>query len=1135
MAGTDVRTTRARTLPPVVRRSAHHGLVLAAAALIVLLAGTVLASLASLAGSAVDAGVDVRLAADPNTNVQTTATYAQGGFDSGDADVQAALARVFQGIPAQTSIALSGLSPLSVAPGGPKPLGVPTLLHASAAQGVAAHAGLVEGVWPPGAGDASRADFRSLPGYRPGTDAAGAGGPVPAAVPTVLAQQYGLHVGEQLPLVDAYGHPVAILVVGIYRGGGADPGYWPAVADDADGGGALAAGPLVVSPRAMVANAAFNQGIWALWYSEPNYARLDGGQVSLLNQRVTDYTQSDIATSVFHGQRTQLLSVSASSGIPGIVGSLDTTTVVARSALYLPAALLAALALVSLVLTARQLVEHRQSELVLQQTRGAGAGRLVGGAAAEWALLVLPAAAVSPFLSGPLLHGLHAAGLLSGPMPLDTVGAGAWLAVGATVLIHALATLVPVLRTVSGRDPLARLRLRGARAAAAQRIGADLALLLVAVLGYLELLHYHSTVVGTSVDPVLLLVPVACTVAAALLLLRLLPLASRVLDAFGRRRRGLVLPLAGWQLSRRASRNAGPVLLMCLAVAVGALSTTAIACLDGLARDQAAFTVGADVAVDTGSASSYPQTVLARDYLRLPGVTAVTPVTDTPVSTASGDAVEIVGIDTTRVGAALPAPPLPTLRGDLAGPGFAARVAGLAGGGHGYGLPIAGDAPQLSLTESLTESDPAAPPPTIVVTVEDAEGLTQSLSAVLPAADGATRTVALSYGSTGGGRLVAPLRIVGVQLVPVFDIPPGGAPQPASTYRLVVDRFSAGGAAASVLPAHVSWTDRTPVLQGDLPFQPCGPQGRISGNVTQICSVGGGRAGGPALEAVFTTGAPGGIAGSEAVELSAEQPAEQLAVPALADDAFLHAENLQVGAALPLQLDQDHGIQVLIVGVVHDIPGVGSAGGHLLVDQRALAAASDQAGAVVQPATDWWLSSGAPAATAAAIAGAPGLGSAQTTPQVQAQLEADPFRSGMRTVLALCRLLAPAFAVIGFTVHAVVSTRERRREFALLRAMGTPSRRLATLLRAEQLAVVLFAVVPGALIGVGLAAAILPRVVVDDDGSPPFPSMLVRVDWLTVGATAVATAGVIWLVVISMSRLLARVDLVRTLRAGEDA
>ncbi|CAM5519639.1 hypothetical protein SCYAM73S_05502 [Streptomyces cyaneofuscatus] len=64
-------------------------------------------------------------------------------------------------------------------------------------------------------------------------------------------------------------------------------------------------------------------------------------------------------------------------------------------------------------------------------------------------------------------------------------------------------------------------------------------------------------------------------------------------------------------------------------------------------------------------------------------------------------------------------------------------------------------------------------------------------------------------------------------------------------------------------------------------------------------------------------------------------------------------------------------------------------------------------------------------------------------------------------MLELVRYLAPGFAVVAFTVHAVVSTRQRRKEFALLRAIGVRAGHLSTLLGAEQLGLTLFAVVRG--------------------------------------------------------------------------
>src|SRR3954449_2963954 len=98
--------------------------------------------------------------------------------------------------------------------------------------------------------------------------------------------------------------------------------------------------------------------------------------------------------------------------------------------------------------------------------RGAGTLRLLRGATAEWALTGVPAALAAPFLAG-LLHP-------------GSRGTGAWAVVGLTLLVHAAAVLLPVLPSPGTRPA------RGARAAAAQRLGADLALAAVAALGYLE-------------------------------------------------------------------------------------------------------------------------------------------------------------------------------------------------------------------------------------------------------------------------------------------------------------------------------------------------------------------------------------------------------------------------------------------------------------------------------------------------------------------------------------------------------------------------------------------------------------------------------------------------------------------------
>ncbi|MFC1434714.1 FtsX-like permease family protein [Streptacidiphilus sp. N1-3] len=1151
MAATIVRTEPSgrpvrrppRRLPPPLRRSAQHGLVLTAAALTVLLAGTVLSALAALAGFAVDAGTVDRVSAQPEAQVQFTATYAAPGLAVADRDIRAAVARSFGPVSQHTYLGLVGQTPLVVAGTETSPV----LLHPVAVQGAAAHGVLVTGSWPAGAGDPSRDAFLRLPAVPPGSGgtAAGAGPVVDAAVPQQLALRLRLGPGSVLRLTDSYAHRVTVRVSGVFRPSDSEPGFWEGAAGNPTDAPAL----LVLAPGPLNGTAAFDQQIAALWNTVPDFSRLRAGDLPGLAQRVTTLTTSDTSRSVFHGADPALPLVTVNSSLPSILDRLGGSVVVARSALYLPAALLAVLALTTLVLTARQLAAHRQNELVLQQTRGAGGGRLLRAAGLEWLVIVLPTAVAAPFLAAPLLHGLHGAGVLQGPLPGSTLRTEAWGAVALAVLVHGAAALLPVLRAVTGRDITARLRARGARAAAAQQFGADLALLAVAVLGYLQLRHYRSTVtLAGTVDPVLVLVPVVAVGAASVLLLRLLPLASRLLDAFGRRSRGLVLPLAGWQISRRSGRNAGPVVLMCLAVTVGALATTALACLDALAQDQAEFTVGAAAAVRPATgAPGYPDQSLHARLQALPGVTGVNPVTLNQ-ATSSGDstAVGLIGIDTTATAPGRPAPPLPTLRQDLAGPHYAADIAALAKGIPPGGLPLPGRPAGIDLDLAVTSSavGGGVSAPTLTLTVVDADGQTDRITAVPDRLDGTRQTLRLTL--PGGARSAYPLTLAGIALTPAAD-------QPAARFGLTVYRIGGDGW-ADALPAGNLWFDRTggpgqaaraaAAKAADCVTVPPPGSDEPAAYPSGVCDLAGGAGtGAPLLRAEVASGPPGQRTqgtGIVLVPAPSGSSGEVKPVPVLADDSFVAQTHLRVGDLIKIGvglddsgLEQD--VDVQVVGTVHAIPGVGTLQANLLVDQRALAAAELAGNIPTQRPGLWWLAGTEPAADAAAVARDPMLGTAVTTDQAAAQQRADPFRFGMREVLALCRLLAPAFAVIGFTVHVVITTRERRREFALLRAMGTRSRRLATLLWLEQIGVTLFAVLPGALLGVGLAAVILPLVTVDDAGARPYPPLRIDVPWLWVALTALATAGAICLVVMTLSRLLARVDLVRTLRAGEDS
>jgi len=1081
--------------------------VLAAVSVTVLLCATALAALAALAGSSVQAGAVRRLAADPNAQVNVNASYRAGGMAVADRDVRAAVDRVFAGVPQRTYVGLLGTSPVSVTgidgvgpPRGPGGSG----LHPVAVQQGGGFGQLVAGRWPAGTADAPAGAFTSLPEVPVAT---GSTAPVDTAVPDALAKRLGIRPGSSLRVQDAFSRPMTLRVTGVFRATGA-VGFWPAMAGDLTEGGTTDQDLLVVSASALNGSTVLNGHLTAHWSVQPDLSRLDADSLAGLHDRLRAFSGSQSGVSVFGGRQPSLADLTVASGLPGAIDALTVPTVAARSSLYLPSMLLAVLALATLVLAARQLTERRRDELALQQARGAGTLRLLRGAAAEWALTGVPAAAAAPFLAG-LLHP-------------GSRGTDAWAAVGLTLLVHAAAVLLPVLPSARSRPA------RGARAAAAQRLGADLALLAVATLGYLELRRHHSLIadVGTgsaSADPVLVLVPTLVAGAAALLLLRLLPLTSLLLDAFGRRSRGLVLALAGWQLSRRAARNAGPVVLMCLAVSVSAFATTALACLGGLASEQAAFTVGADVRVDPSADDGYPSAVLAAAYRALPGVTAVTPVTRSTVNLPGGATEDLVG----TIGGPAPRTPSPVVPG----------------------IPLPGRPTALLLDERL-RSDGSRAAPSLELTVQDASGLVGVVSARLPTADGTRHTVVvpLDVALSGGHPRTYPLTVTAVAVLPQPNTPPA---------RLDLDLIRVGARESkstaitwvSQLPGGQAWSDGTDHA-ADSTDGAC--KGKLADTYNPgtpgVCSIA--AVGGPAvLRTMVSTGIRpsqaisdsfGGLSDSDyatlpgsQVRLVAGPVGGSAPLPVHADASTLRAARLHVGSTTTLDLGGGR-IPAKIVGGVDSPPGLGRGQGHLIADQRQLASALTQSGADQHDPAFWWLRSTDSARTAAAAEAQPALGGVTTTARTAASLQADPFRAGLRRVLELVRYLAPGFAVIAFTVHAVVSTRQRRKEFALLRAIGVRATSLSALLGAEQVGLALFAVVPGALMGMALASAVLPLVTVDDSGQTPYPPLPQIIPWGTVTLTAVATALAISAVVLGLARLLARVDLVRVLRAGED-
>ncbi|MFB6891440.1 FtsX-like permease family protein [Kitasatospora sp. NPDC056327] len=1115
----------------------RHGPVLVAVAVSVLVATAVLAAVAGLSRSAATTGVRQRLAADAGRSVEVTARWTAPGLPAADRAVRAALLRTMDGTPFRTETALRAVGPVDLPlPSAGRRWAGETALSVLpvALPDPGRHGRLRSGSWP----DAAAAPVA------PGAPAAASAAELRVALPDTAADRLGLDSGGSTVIGSpGTGEPLRITVTGVYRPDPAAAAVWTALGG-ADGDGAVL---MLVDGARLTTLPSFATRTLAVWLALPDTGGSSLSGLAALRDRTAVLAGSDAARSVYRGAEPALAGTTVRSGLPAAVDSQAVPALTARAEIAVPFALLALLAATVLVLTARRLADAVTGEQALRSSRGAGAVRLLAGAAGLWAVAALPAAVCGLLLADPLLaavlRGAGVHGLAAGE------GRAAWWVAGFALLVHGAALLLPLARQAVRRGA-GRARGRGPRRLGLQRAGADLALLAVAALCFFQLRYYGGVVAGgpvagleSWVDPTLVLAPAAMAVAGAVLLLRLLPPAGRLLERAAARGRGLVLPLAAWRLSRDTGRQAVPALVTLLAVACGALAAGTLGALPAGDRDRAAHAVGADLRL---TAVPGPPARHRAALAALPGVTGAVPVAEQAAYLGT-TVVQTIALNTAAASAA----DLPVLRPDLADRPVRALLAPLTAVAS-QGIVLPGEPTALEVTARASVDRPLpAPGAGLRFWLRDADGITEQLTVPLPA-DGSPHTLTVPLDD--GGRRTHPLTIgrLGVHF-------PGGQDTRA-TLDLGVSRIAAvsGGRRTELaLPPGQSWArygrfPADPFALGCPGFETARPRSAEppfdSAEQADVCTW---ESGGPVLlHAVLRSERPRippDAAGSDAVLAvlpgtgtavpSGPSPAPLPPVlPALADRALLDAVGARVGDTVRLDWERDNrsAQPVLITGEVDGLPGYAGNRAHLVLDLRALAANRAFAGAAPPAVGRWWLTSDDPAATWAAVDGRGEFGRPQSVPAEAAALADDPFRAGLRCAWLLVLVTAPLFALAALTLHTVGALRARRRELAVLRALGVRRGELVALLRAEQAAVAVPPVLLGGVLGLLLATLLLTLTVLDDHAAPVFPGLLAAPGRPAAVLTALAVGLLLVLVLPVLTRLSARVDLVPALRAGED-
>jgi hypothetical protein len=1031
-----------------------HWVVLAAAALTTLVAAAVGAALAVFAGQALPQAVrhDLSVAAGTSMTAQASVTSSQMG--SVTSTLRQAIGTAIHGVPFGFAQA-SWSDPLGLVPGKPPATpqsaghGNTPIVEAAAMQGVTDHAVLLSGHWPAG-----------------GTE------PIQAALPATVAALLHVSVGDVLHFKDRVSDAaVTFQVTGVFarrQESAATAAYWGLDSVPASGsstlGGFTTYGPLLVDATAFPAPLAVSSGTW---FAQPDMAAFGDTELSAISADLSALRSYVANTPSLDGMQ-------LTTGLDSVLAGAASDLAVARSLLIISALQLLVLAAAALFAVARLLVTQREGETALLTARGATRWQLTRVTAAEIIPLsgaaALGGGAVGVWLARVLGGTLYAGkGIAAGG--IDARAAGTWFdAFGAAIAIALLACVAMLFPVLRGGPGAARVR-RGRQAAiaTATRAGADLGLVVLAVLAGWQLRRYSAVTASAagngataSIDPVLVLAPALALAGGTIVMLRLLPAAARAGEKLAARGRRLTASLAGWQFSRQPLRQGGAALLLVMAVATGTLALAQHQSWSRSADDQAAFATGADLRVDLAAALPAGDTSV---------ITHAAGVND---SMAVSVAQVAVPSEVVAIGAAQ-APQVALLRSDQSSLPAARLFSMITPASGTGGTPLDGTPANIELTATLSAAKLS--PFDAQVTVIDGKGAAYQIPAGTLPPDGRPH---LLIAPLGGSRASSPIRLAQVSFAYVLP-----AKKIAPVTLTVTGARIGGWAGAASSPELDSLLNSSATIgpsqdPGATNWQP------VNNGGTLTFAPGYGQA---AANPGFTPPGPAEPVSGQ-VTLTAAKLAPPV-VPAIATRAFMDANNTTVGGTVPATIGGIP-VPVKIVAQASTFPTV--TGSALIMDLTTIQAYLTGHAAVPLPVTEWWLATtdhSEPATLARTLP--PGSGVTSRI-DLAAATTGNPLSAAPQQALLAMAVAAALLAICGFWVSIAADVRQRRAENALLAALGVAQRAAAAQLFLEKLLLSVPSAALGLILGTIVARLLVPAVTLTPAAGPPVPPPVTLLD-----------------------------------------
>lgn len=853
-------------------------------------------------------------------------------------------------------------------------------------------------------------------------------------------------------------------------------------------------------------------------------------------------------------------------GIIGILEKFQVQFETIRLPVYILIAEIMLLVLYYVSMIAELSIRQMEREFATMYSRGISPQQITRAHLLEVLVILAITFFSGPWLGAGLVRILSWVGPLSSlaqPSRMFNLGREAWIAAGLatfTCLAGLLLPLGPALRrSIIGYQ---QITTRDYRPPWWQRYYLDVFVLCIGLILLWRLNQYGDMLVGepgsARIDWLLLLSPLALSIGAATLLLRVFPFLLEILASFAERGRGLLGVLALWQSARNPAHVARLVLLLTLTIALGILSTGLNLTLDQSEFDRARYLAGKDLRLST-------QGILPlREMQSMSGIRQLSAVWRGEGMLSSGSSpssFEVLAIEPGSFSQ------VATFRGDFADQDMAELLAHLSveTGKHPSLLLLPGqpakfgfwlwgafdNKAEMDAYQRWVDGDNDIERVGIIAKFQTAQGelFNVPMERVNDDGQGDLAVKRFTLKMTLDGRDLN----LGVHIRPdndgwyYFDsslpeLP--GSSFPLSLQSLWFQNQSTrlGEPIAKILSlvaddftAVDATTQRTQIVE-DL---------ESLDRTTFLITMGENRYWGLSTS-VTDKVAHSGIWG-QAIRMNNEQPMEtyplrlrriliQQPLPALASDAFLNTTKLEVGDVIRTSIN---GVEIdfRIAGALHYFPTIydESQNGYLVISRDLLLPLlNDNQETPINPNEVFVETDGALSLDSLA-AMMPASSQGWSAENIHKNLTANPLSLGLRSAAFFGFALTALLSLLGFSTYFYLSIRQRETLYGVMRALGISGRQLYAWIVLEQAILVLAGLILGTALGLLLNQITLPRLPVSLGEGQSIPPFMPQTDWAAIGQLYLGLLFAFLIVIAIVAALLWRSHLERILRMGQES